>query len=608
MRPFHIGPTHAPDGATSVVQAQDLPSWDLSDLYESLDSPQIETDLAKAEQDAESFAATYAGHLATLPGAKLAGAMQVFEAIDEVLGRVMSYAQLLFSADSTDAVAGQFYQRMMERVTAISARTLFFRLELNRIDDTVLEEKLAEPAFAKWRPYLRDLRVYRPHQLSDELERFVHEREVTGRAAWSRLFDETIAGMQVPVGDEICSVSAALNKLSDPDRTVREAAAHAVEKAFGDRIKLFSLITNTLAKDKEIVDTWRHYPRPGTERNLSNVVEDEVVDALVAAVIADYPRLSHRYYGLKAGWLGLDKLQHWDRNAPLPGDDDRKVSWDEARNRVLTAYTGFDSEIGDIGRKFFDSSWIDAALRDGKSGGAFAHPTVPSAHPYILMNYRGRTRDVMTLAHELGHGVHQVLAADQGYLMSGTPLTLAETASVFGEMLTFRALLDAETDPARRRLMLAGKVEDMLNTVVRQTAFYQFETRLHDSRRKGELLPEEIGAIWMQIQAESLGPVFDFTPDYQVFWSYIPHFIHSPFYVYAYAFGDCLVNALYAEFQAGHPGFQAKYKAMLRAGGTKVHKELLAPFGLDASDPAFWRRGLDIIAGFIDELEAGADV
>jgi oligoendopeptidase F len=608
MRPFHIGPTHAPDGATSVVQAQDLPSWDLSDLYESLDSPQIETDLAKAEQDAESFAATYAGHLATLPGAKLAGAMQVFEAIDEVLGRVMSYAQLLFSADSTDAVAGQFYQRMMERVTAISARTLFFRLELNRIDDTVLEEKLAEPAFAKWRPYLRDLRVYRPHQLSDELERFVHEREVTGRAAWSRLFDETIAGMQVPVGDEICSVSAALNKLSDPDRTVREAAAHAVEKAFGDRIKLFSLITNTLAKDKEIVDTWRHYPRPGTERNLSNVVEDEVVDALVAAVTADYPRLSHRYYGLKAGWLGLDKLQHWDRNAPLPGDDDRKVSWDEARNRVLTAYTGFDSEIGDIGRKFFDSSWIDAALRDGKSGGAFAHPTVPSAHPYILMNYRGRTRDVMTLAHELGHGVHQVLAADQGYLMSGTPLTLAETASVFGEMLTFRALLDAETDPARRRLMLAGKVEDMLNTVVRQTAFYQFETRLHDSRRKGELLPEEIGAIWMQIQAESLGPVFDFTPDYQVFWSYIPHFIHSPFYVYAYAFGDCLVNALYAEFQAGHPGFQAKYKAMLRAGGTKVHKELLAPFGLDASDPAFWRRGLDIIAGFIDELEAGADV
>jgi oligoendopeptidase F len=534
--------------------------------------------------------------------------MQVFEAIDEVLGRVMSYAQLLFSADSTDAVAGQFYQRMMERVTAISARTLFFRLELNRIDDTVLEEKLAEPAFAKWRPYLRDLRVYRPHQLSDELERFVHEREVTGRAAWSRLFDETIAGMQVPVGDEICSVSAALNKLSDPDRTVREAAAHAVEKAFGDRIKLFSLITNTLAKDKEIVDTWRHYPRPGTERNLSNVVEDEVVDALVAAVTADYPRLSHRYYGLKAGWLGLDKLQHWDRNAPLPGDDDRKVSWDEARNRVLTAYTGFDSEIGDIGRKFFDSSWIDAALRDGKSGGAFAHPTVPSAHPYILMNYRGRTRDVMTLAHELGHGVHQVLAADQGYLMSGTPLTLAETASVFGEMLTFRALLDAETDPARRRLMLAGKVEDMLNTVVRQTAFYQFETRLHDSRRKGELLPEEIGAIWMQIQAESLGPVFDFTPDYQVFWSYIPHFIHSPFYVYAYAFGDCLVNALYAEFQAGHPGFQAKYKAMLRAGGTKVHKELLAPFGLDASDPAFWRRGLDIIAGFIDELEAGADV
>jgi oligoendopeptidase F len=608
MRPLHIGPSKAPDGATSVAQLQELPSWDLSDLYESLDSPQIEIDLAKAEADAVSFASTYAGHLAALTGAKLAGAMQVFEAVDEVLGRVMSYAQLLFSADSTDAVAGQFYQRMMERVTAISAKTLFFRLELNRIDDAVLEEKLADPAFAKWRPYLRDLRVYRPHQLSDELERFVHEREVTGRAAWSRLFDETIAGIHVRVGDENCSVSAALNKLSDPNRTVREAAAHAVEQAFGERIKLFSLITNTLAKDKEIVDTWRHYPHPGSERNLSNVVEDEVVDALVAAVTADYPRLSHRYYKLKAGWLGLDKLQHWDRNAPLPGDDDRKVSWDEARSRVLTAYAGFDAEIGAIGRKFFESAWIDAALRDGKSGGAFAHPTVPSAHPYILMNYHGRTRDVMTLAHELGHGVHQVLAADQGYLMSGTPLTLAETASVFGEMLTFRALLDAESSPGRRRLMLAGKVEDMLNTVVRQTAFYQFEKRLHDARRKGELLPEEIGEIWMQIQGESLGPIFDFTPEYHVFWSYIPHFIHSPFYVYAYAFGDCLVNALYAEFQAGHPGFQAKYKAMLRAGGTKVHKDLLAPFGLDASNPAFWRRGLDIIAGFIDELEAGADV
>jgi oligoendopeptidase F len=597
-------PNFAPDGAAHpAAEVADLPSWDLTDLYESPDSPAIHADLARTEQEARDFGADYAGKLAVLPGAELARAMARFEAIDEVLGRIMSYAQLLFSQDSTSATAGQFYQQMMERVTEVSALTLFFRLELNKIDDDVLAAKYADPAFARWRPYLRDLRVYRKHQLSDELERFIHERDVSGRAAWSRLFDETIAGMRVHVGEESLTVSAALNKLSDADRSSREQAGKAVGAAFGERIKLFSLITNTLAKDKEILDTWRHYPRPGTERNLSNVVEDSVVDALVSAVVADFPRLSHRYYTLKAGWLGLDKLQHWDRNAPLPGDDDKAITWDEARNTVLTAYSRFDPDLGAIGQRFFERNWIDATLREGKSGGAFAHPTVPSVHPYILMNYHGRTRDVMTLAHELGHGVHQVLAGVQGHLMSGTPLTLAETASVFGEMLTFRALLDAETDPARKRLMLASKVEDMLNTVVRQTAFYRFETLLHDARRKGELLPEQIGELWLQVQTESLGPIFEFTPEYNVFWAYIPHFVHSPFYVYAYAFGDCLVNALYAEFQAGHPDFQAKYKKMLTAGGTLVHRDLLAPFGLDASDPAFWRRGLDIISGFIDELE-----
>ncbi len=600
----------APEGSMAATPhgVQALPSWNLADLYAAPDSPAIEGDLAQADAAAQAFQQANAGRLAELSGRDLASSMEKFQAIDEVLGRVMSYAQLLFSADSTDPVAGQFYQSMMERCTAISAHILFFRLELNRIDDAVLDEKFDSPEFSRWRPYLRDLRVWRKHQLSDELERFVHDREVTGRAAWSRLFDETIAGMRIPLAGEQLTVNAVLNKLSDPDRLTRETAATAIGTAFAEREKLFSLITNTLAKDKEIVDTWRHLPRPGSDRNLSNVVEDEVVDALVTAVVADFPRLSHRYYALKARWLGLDKLQHWDRNAPLPGDEDRLVTWPEAESTVLEAYRRFDSDLGDVGQRFFDHNWIDAAPRDGKSGGAFAHPTVPSAHPYILMNFHGRTRDVMTLAHELGHGVHQVLAAEQGYLMSGTPLTLAETASVFGEMLTFQSLLDAETDPRRRRLMLAGKVEDMLNTVVRQIAFYRFETLVHDERRQGEILPERLGEIWLQVQTESLGPAFTFTPDYSVFWSYVPHFIHSPFYVYAYAFGDCLVNALYAVFQSGHPGFQAKYRDMLRAGGTKVHKDLLAPFGLDASDPAFWRRGLDVISGFIDQLEAADDV
>jgi oligoendopeptidase F len=367
---------------------------------------------------------------------------------------------------------------------------------------------------------------------------------------------------------------------------------------------LFTLITNTLAKDKEIIDKWRRYPRPGSARNRANMVEDEVVEALVSAVRASFPRLSHRYYAMKAKWLGLEKLQHWDRNAPLPDQDDSLIPWPKAVSQVLDAYGAFSPRLAEIGREFFDKPWIDAALRPGKASGAFAHPTVPSAHPYLLVNYHGKARDVMTLAHELGHGVHQVLAAEQGYLMSSTPLTLAETASVFGEMMTFRAVLDAEADPRKRRGLLAAKVEDMLNTVVRQIAFYRFETLLHDERAKGELSSERIGELWMQVQTESLGPAFDFSPEYNVYWSYIPHFIHTPFYVYAYAFGDCLVNALYGVYRdGGVKNFEAKYIEMLRAGGTLRHKELLAPFGLNAADPAFWTRGLDVIAGFIDEIE-----
>jgi oligoendopeptidase F len=596
-------PNAAPADAASSQQAVDgLPTWDLADLYPAPDSPDVEADFAKAERAARAFAAGHQGRLASLSGSALAAAITEYERIEEVLGRLMSYAQLLFAADSTNAEIGRFYQTTSERVTTISSNLLFFALELNRLDEVALEQKCADPVLARWRPWLRDLRVFRPHQLADELEKLLHEKEVTGRSAWSRLFDETVAAMRVPIGGKELTVSDALNRLSDRDRSVREGAGHAIGAAFGANVRLFSLVTNTLAKDKEIVDTWRHYPRPGSYRNRSNMVEDEVVDALVTAVRADFPRLAHRYYLMKAKWLGLPKLQHWDRNAPLPDDDDRSIGWSDARDRVLTAYAAFSPELADVGKRFFDRPWIDATLKPGKSGGAFAHPTVPSAHPYLLLNYHGRTRDVMTLAHELGHGVHQVLAAEQGYLMAGTPLTLAETASVFGEMLTFRALLDA-ADPKRRRIMLAAKVEDMLNTVVRQIAFYHFEALLHDERRSGELVPDRIGELWLQVQKESLGPAFEFTPEYNVFWAYVPHFIHSPFYVYAYAFGDCLVNALYSVFQSGHPGFQAKYLNMLRAGGTKRHKELLAPFGLDASDPAFWRKGLDVISGFIDELE-----
>jgi oligoendopeptidase F len=586
--------------------AGELPSWNLNDLYTALDDPRIAADLKAAAAEAEAFEARYQGKLAAISGADLATAVQTYEHLAETLGRVLSYASLLFSADSTAPAHGQFYQTMSERVTTINTHVLFFTLEINRIDDAVLAEKLQTPALARYAPWFRDSRIYLPHQLPDEMEKLLHEKDVTGHAAWSRLFDETITAMRVQLKGEDLTLSAALNKLSDRDRATREAAGKAVGQAMASQEKLFSLITNTLAKDKEIDDQWRHYAAPASFRNLSNRVEDEVVDALSNAVTASYGRLSHRYYALKAKWLGLEKLEHWDRNAPLPGDADRAIPWPEAKACVQAAYARFNPALAEIITPFFEKNWIDAALRPGKSGGAFAHPTVPSAHPYVLMNYHGRTRDVMTLAHELGHGVHQVLASDQGYLMSGTPLTLAETASVFGEMLTFRSLLDAETDPARRRLMLAQKVEDMLNTVVRQIAFYQFELRIHAERRSGELLPERIGEIWLDVQRESLGPIFNFTEEYRLFWAYIPHFIHSPFYVYAYAFGDCLVNALYAVYQEtdDKPAFVEKYTAMLKAGGTLRHKELLAPFGLDASHPDFWTKGLNVISGFIDELEA----
>jgi oligoendopeptidase F len=447
------------------------------------------------------------------------------------------------------------------------------------------------------------VRSFRPHQLDDEIERVLHEKSITGRSAWVRLFDETMAGLRFPLEGRELTSAEIFDLLSDQDRAKREAAADSIAGVLEGRIRLFALITNTLAKDKQIEDGWRQFARPISSRNLANQVEDAVVEALIAAVRDAYPRLSHRYYAIKARWLGLEKLEYWDRNAPLPEDSDRRIAWPDAKVIVLDAYRRFEPGLADILERFFARNWIDAALRPGKDAGAFCHPTVPSVHPYVLMNYQGRPRDVMTLAHELGHGVHQVLAATQGPLMAGTPLTLAETASVFGEQLTFRALLEAEADPVQRKIMLAGKIEDALNTVVRQIAFVEFERRVHDARKAAELTADELGKLWLEIQGESLGPAFRFRDAYRAYWSYIPHFIHVPFYVYAYAFGDCLVNSLYAVYQAEPEGFKERYLEMLRAGGTLRHKELLAPFGLDASDPGFWAKGLSVIEGLIDQLD-----
>ncbi|MCL4766107.1 MAG: M3 family oligoendopeptidase [Hyphomicrobiaceae bacterium] len=585
-----------------------MPEWSLADLYPAPGAPEFERDFATAAAEAKRIKAAYQGRLVEIgrDGAALAEAVRAYEQLADLMGRLGSYAGLLYTADQSDPARSKFYGDTSERLTNISNDLIFFELELNRIEDDVLAEALKHPALARYKPWFDDLRKEKPHQLDERLEQLFHEKSQTSRGAWDRLFNETMSGLRFPVEGEPqpLALEPTLNLLSNPDEGRRRAGAEALAAVFKDNLRLFTLITNTLAKDKEISDRWRGFKDVSDARHLANRVEAPVVDALVAAVRASYPRLSHRYYRMKARWLGKDRLAHWDRNAPLPEKPERIVPWSEAREIVLTAYNGFAPEMAGIARRFFDGGWIDAPVRPGKSPGAFAHPTVPSAHPYVLLNYQGKSRDVMTLAHELGHGVHQVLAAPQGPLLSQTPLTLAETASVFGEMLTFRALLAEAADPRERKALMAGKVEDMLNTVVRQIAFYSFERKVHEGRRKGELTPDQLNALWLEVQAESLGPGIDLKPGYEVFWAYIPHFIHSPFYVYAYAFGDCLVNSLYALYEEAHPGFVAKYFDMLKAGGSKHHSELLAPFGLDATQPEFWQKGLHVIGRMIDELEA----
>ena len=584
-----------------------LPEWNLADLYAGIDDPQVKRDLDRGDAESLAFEEAYRGKLAALAegaeaGAALAEAVRRYEALDDVLGRLTSYAGLVHAGNTVDPARAKFYADVQERITAASTHLLFFVLELNRLDDDKLAAAMQDPALAHYRPWLEDIRKEKPYQLEDRLEQLFHEKSVTTYSAWNRLFDETIASLRFKVGRQSLAIEPTLNLMQDPKAAVRKAAAQALANTFKENLRTFALITNVLAKDKEISDHWRGFADVADARHLSNRVEPEVVEALVAAVRAAYPRLSHRYYALKARWFGKKRLPHWDRNAPLPKVATRTIGWSEAQDTVLTAYGAFSSEMAAIAERFFKHNWIDAPVRPGKAPGAFAHPTVPSAHPYVLLNYQGKPRDVMTLAHELGHGVHQVLAAPNGALMAPTPLTLAETASVFGEMLTFRKLL-ANADANQRKAMLAAKVEDMINTVVRQIAFYTFERKLHTERRSGELTVERINALWLEVQRESLGPSIELKPGYETFWAYIPHFVHSPFYVYAYAFGDCLVNSLYAVYEQAAEGFAERYLQMLAAGGTKHHSELLAPFGLDARDPKFWQGGLGVIERMIGELE-----
>ena len=599
--PFPVFDANASSGSDDLGK---LPEWDLSDLYPSPDAPELKRDLDWLEEACASFATDYEGKLGTLDASEMLNCVLRNEKISAIAGRIMSFAGLRYYQLTTDAERAKFMSDLQEKITNYTTPTVFFMLELNRLEDDHLDGLFAENTdLARYKPVFDRVRAMKPYQLSDELEKFLHDLGVVGDA-WERLFDETIAGLEFEIDGDALNIEGVLNLLTEQDRSKRQAATEELARVFAANIKTFARVHNTQAKEKEIVDRWRGMPSAQMGRHLSNDVEPEVVEALRNAVVAAYPRLSHRYYELKRKWLGLDVMQVWDRNAPLPMESTEIVGWDRARDMVMTAYTEFDPRMGDLAAPFFDKGWIDAAVKPGKAPGAFAHPTVTDVHPYVMLNYLGKPRDVMTLAHELGHGVHQVLAADQGEMLSSTPLTLAETASVFGEMLTFRKMLDGAKSAEERKILLAGKVEDMINTVVRQIAFYDFECKLHAARRNGELTPEDINALWMSVQAESLGPAFEFVDGYETFWAYIPHFVHSPFYVYAYAFGDGLVNALYAVYAENPDGFQDKYFDMLRAGGSKHHSDLLAPFGLDASDPKFWDKGLSMIEGFIDELEA----
>tara|TARA_Y100000022_G_scaffold15873_1_gene12257 strand:+ start:1078 stop:2895 length:1818 start_codon:yes stop_codon:yes gene_type:complete len=589
--------------STGSSELGQLPDWNLNDLYTATDAKELIRDLNWLEKECNEFAESYEGKLHTLSDKEMLNCIVRNEKISSISGRIISYAGLLYYQKTTDADRAKFLSDMQEKITVFTTKLVFFSLEINSLEDEFLDKLFTKnDQLARYKPVFEKIRAMKPYQLNDEIEKFLHDLGIVGDA-WEKLFDETIAGLTFKIGAESLNIEATLNLLTDQNRENREKATRELARVFSENIKVFTRVHNTQAKEKEIIDRWRGMPTAQMGRHLANQVEPEVVEALRNAVVKAYPEISHRYYELKRKWLGLEIMQVWDRNAPLPMESNKLVTWDEAQKVVTGAYTNFDSRMSDLITPFFNEGWIDAGVKPGKAPGAFAHPTVTDVHPYIMLNYLGKPRDVMTLAHELGHGVHQVLASSQGQMLSSTPLTLAETASVFGEMLTFQQMLDQSCDKNERKVLLANKVEDMINTVVRQIAFYDFECKLHNARRSGELTPSDINSLWMSVQSESLGPAFEFVDGYETFWSYIPHFVHSPFYVYAYAFGDGLVNALYATYKENPKGFEDKYFNLLSAGGSKHHKELLKPFDLDASDPKFWTKGLSMISGMIDELE-----
>ena len=581
-----------------------LPIWNLKDLYESPKAKKLNNDLNKLRISTKKFEKKYASKITKISSNQLLKAIIELEDIDTKIDKIMSYAHLLVAEDGNNEKNKIFYQQMQEQITNIASSIVFFSLEINEISEKNLKKIYADKKLKIYKNWIKNIRKFKPYQLDVKTEKLLQEKSITSRSAWVRLFDDTIASLKFPFKGKNLSSAEIFNFLSDKKESNRKKSAEVVSAVLKDNISLFTSITNNLAKDKSINDKWRGLPNPVSSRNLSNVVEDEVVEALTETIKENYPKIAHRYYKIKAKWFKKKSLMYWDRNAPLPFQSQSIYSWKDARQIVSDAYSNFDQRAGNIVNKFFDNSWIHAPVIAGKSPGAFAASTVPSVHPFILVNYQGKARDIATLAHELGHGIHQYLAGKkQTYFNSSTPLTLAETASVFGEMLTFKSLLSITTKENERKGLLANKVEDMLNTVVRQIAFFEFEKRIHDQRKIKELSVNEICKIWIDVQKQSLGPSIKFNDDYKYFWSYIPHFIHSPFYVYAYAFGDCLVNSLFNVYESKLPKFEDKYITLLESGGSNTYDKLLKPFGLNPKKKDFWQKGVNVIESLIDQLE-----
>ena len=582
----------------------ELPLWDLSEIYKDIKDPMIKNDLKDIRNLSKDFLKKWKGKIKDLNSEEFVDCIDQYQNLNEKIYKIGTHSNLIFATNMEDPEISRYNSSISDEVTEIFSSLIFVTLELSIINDDVINEWVLNDEAKQWLPYLTILRKRNPYLLDPLVEEILIEKSATGRSAWVRLFDETSAALRFPFKKEMVSEAEILNYLSDIDPEKRKIAGKSLSQTLEKNKRIFGMILNVISRDRYIEDNKRGFKRIVSSRNLDNDVEDEVVDALVKTVDEAMPQLTHRYYKWKAKQFGKSKIDWWDRNAPLPQTSDRSIEWSEAKSIVLESFASFHPEIARLANLFFENNWIDADVRKGKASGAFAHPSIPSLHPYVLLNYQGKIRDVMTLAHELGHGVHQILAAKNGLLMSETPLTVAETASVFGEMLVFRKLLE-ESNHEQKKQLLAGKIEDMLNTVARQIGFHQFEVKFHEARIKSELTPDEIGDIWMETQSHAVGPYVNLTEDYKVLWGYIPHFVHTPFYVYAYAFGDSLVNALWHAYQnTDKQSFSEKYIAMLSAGGTKSHNDLLKPFNLSAYDKSFWQKGISMISGLMDELES----